>query len=945
MDQVSGSRSMPRLEHLRHGTVLGGHFIVTRRTASEGCYESTTAKCLGKSLFKRPRLELFAAMPVRPSLRVGCHVRIDQHKIDSPGDVKASRLAAKIVGKSSGPEIRICLRQEIISMNSSKAVFLSVACVLAPYVLSPAFAEEARRHPLAGADETTPSRSHYFSWINNTNEGSTETQTLANLDFFKWMHDEYGMTLDIYAFDAGVIDAPRYYGSITSERFHENFPNGLDPIYEKARSFGCRLGVWLGPDGFGDTPEEEKARTEMLVKLCRDYDFHLFKVDAVCGQLRDEKQKAFVNMLVECRKFCPDLIVLNHRLNLGDGVPYVTTKLWGGEAYIDVWRANRSAATHNRACTIALGIPPIGDNGRPQRLLEDHGVCLSSELDYWEDDLFIQAFSRNLILGPELYGNPWFLRDDEYPKLARIYNLCRTYRDILVDAVLLPEAEYGPSAISRGSDRTRIVVLRNPTWEPATYSVKLDESIGLQCDGPMEARRLHPSEEILGTFKPGESVKVTVPPFRGLVMIASGEPSKELGVAGCDYEVIRDVPGKPAVIKLLGMPGTTARITLPRQPRKFTKAQLDGHDAAELLRSKTIEVAFPGKELSTACHRKLSDLAPCDVPRDAMSLYEATCYAADNNALELRTKLRSGPTNIPQVKKARDAFFHQELLVERGVSDRYLFDGDMETFFRLRTQPIWGGALRVDLGEVTRLDRIVLRRADNSFKPRTAQVSADLKTWTEVPVRIEKETPATATVLKRSYTVGKEWEDIETNRLTIDLPKAVPASRYVRLPGAAANVAEMIGYRNGQPVDSHDWRASNVFADYERAPARLAWKGSFTLDEAAKGSYLVVACIGEHGRDGAYAALRIGDRLVGAPRRAVSYPANPWEHGNHRARAGLSYFVPVTDDMIGKPIDAVVLQFDSEDTRQKVELGRITPQAWITAYPTPYEEKELVLEE
>lgn len=26
----------------------------------------------------------------------------------------------------------------------------------------------------SGADERTPSRSEYFSWINNTNEGSTE---------------------------------------------------------------------------------------------------------------------------------------------------------------------------------------------------------------------------------------------------------------------------------------------------------------------------------------------------------------------------------------------------------------------------------------------------------------------------------------------------------------------------------------------------------------------------------------------------------------------------------------------------------------------------------------------------------------------------------------------------------------------------------------------------
>ena len=30
----------------------------------------------------------------------------------------------------------------------------------------------------AGADERTPSRSEYFSWINNTNEGSTEARAM-----------------------------------------------------------------------------------------------------------------------------------------------------------------------------------------------------------------------------------------------------------------------------------------------------------------------------------------------------------------------------------------------------------------------------------------------------------------------------------------------------------------------------------------------------------------------------------------------------------------------------------------------------------------------------------------------------------------------------------------------------------------------------------------------
>ena len=103
----------------------------------------------------------------------------------------------------------------------------------------------------AGADERTPSYSQYFSWINNTNEGSTEEQTMVNLDFFKWLHDEYGMTLDIYVISAGAIDKAGRYGTMDSDAFRRQFPNGFGPIYEKAKAMGTRLGTWGGPDGFG----------------------------------------------------------------------------------------------------------------------------------------------------------------------------------------------------------------------------------------------------------------------------------------------------------------------------------------------------------------------------------------------------------------------------------------------------------------------------------------------------------------------------------------------------------------------------------------------------------------------------------------------------------------------------------------------------------------------
>ncbi len=297
-----------------------------------------------------------------------------------------------------------------------------------------------------GADEKTPSKAQYFSWINNTNEGPTEAQTLINLEFFRWLLEEYGMSLDIYAFDAGAIDGKRFYGKVDSDRFKEQFPNGFEPIYEAAKKMGTRLGVWGGPDGFGNTPEEESARIEQMVSLCRDLEFALFKFDAVCGPLRPEKEDAFIRMMTLCREYSPDLILLNHRLGFKEAQAQATTFLWEGkETYIDVWSTNTVTAPHHRADALSRGLVPD-----LQRLTEDHGVCLSSCLDYWEDDLVLQAFNRSLILAPQLYGNPWLLRDDEFPKLARIFNLHRKYRDILVNGLVLPEDIFGPYSVSRG---------------------------------------------------------------------------------------------------------------------------------------------------------------------------------------------------------------------------------------------------------------------------------------------------------------------------------------------------------------------------------------------------------------------------------------------------------------------------------------------------------------
>ncbi|MBO5298665.1 MAG: hypothetical protein J6B51_01130, partial [Clostridia bacterium] len=480
----------------------------------------------------------------------------------------------------------------------------------------------------AGADEKTPSRAQYFSWLSHTLEGATEEQILTNLDYFRWLKDTYGMQLDIFALDVGNLDgASGMYQTIDSEKIKKQYPEGYKNIVKTANSIGARLGLWCGPDGFGNTETEAESRREQMVSLCRDYNFGLFKVDEVCSRLRPNKRSEFCKMMEECRKYTPDLIVLNHRLHLADGDKYATTSLWqGGETYVDILTHNPCTAPHHRAFIFSRG-----EVDGLQRLSEDHGVCLSSCMDRFDDDLIYQAFNRCLILAPEIYANPWLLRDDEHAKLAHIYNLHRRLRDILVDGMILPDNLYGENAVSRGNSECRIVSFGNPSWKKKTVNVSLNEEIGLEKCDKVSVIIHHPYTHLLGVYEYGQSVPVIVDPFRAVLLeICNAEKVPKLL---CD---------KPHLV--IG-------------ENEF----------------KIIDTKYEIKNIGVT--------ASCDLPSDSVKLAETAFFTMDNDSLEARSLRRAGKTSIPEVQKCRDMFFNQKTYKLRGCEGKYAFDGNKDTFF------------------------------------------------------------------------------------------------------------------------------------------------------------------------------------------------------------------------------------------------------------------------
>lgn len=758
----------------------------------------------------------------------------------------------------------------------------------------------------AGADNLTPSIPQYFSWINNTNEGSTEEQTLINLEFFKYLKDTYGMQIKIYAWDAGNFDgASEGYGNHNSQKFRSQYPNEYKNVVEKANEMGIRFGLWGSPDGYGDTPETEKERFDFFVHLCKDYNWGLFKLDGVCGTLRPEKADIFAKMLQECRKYSPDLVVLNHRLNFYDAEKYVTTYLWNGdETYVDVSQGNRQTAMHHRAFMFNRG-----HTDNLERLAEDHGVCISSNIDYFEDELIYQAFNRSLILAPEIYGNPWFMRDDELPKLARIYNLHGRNAKILVNGKLLPES-YGINACSRGSDTKRFISTGNNTWKTKTAVIKIGEEIGIKTNEKVIVNIHHPYEKHIGIFEIGDTVEIELMPFRATLIEAAVIEEAEPILKNCEYEIIKENDnGTPVQIKLLK--STDSEITLLKngQETHFTNAvETDIKERAPL---------YIGT-LSNETRR----------PENGEKLYEAAMFAISNDALEAQSLRRSGETAIPQVKAARDAFFSQKHYALRGCEAKNMFDGKPDTFFDSQSKTYcdenlrhYNGCLRVDFGEEYDCDSVEIeffssdyptREVDVQKLPLVAEYSSDLESWKATDfVKTEiTDNDFTAEIIK-----------FTAHTLYNLHGKKVCASygvngklRYLRIENPVDRIYAVRLIKAGKEITLNVVQANNMQAHYRHKKSELLKWQEITLPAYKSGSKLTVAVEGVHGNEGVYCIADIDGKLTGFPERAPDYKANQWEHYVWSSDKNNTFFLPLPDGLEGKTIKVFALFSERKGT-------------------------------
>lgn len=229
---------------------------------------------------------------------------------------------------------------------------------------------------------------------------------------------------------------------------------------------------------------------------------------------------------------------------------------------------------------------------------------------------------------------------------------------------------------------------------------------------------------------------------------------------------------------------------------------------------------------------------------------------------------------------------------------------------------IKGGCFRLDLGKITAVDYLQMEIPDNfSLLPLEqeegffVEVSNDLKEWESITAMAE---------LKITIPVNRKM-------------------RYLRIQVAPSRIAEVKGVANGNELDRKQWRASNLFAHSSEMQAENAWGGSFKAKEISEGAYLCVAVNGDHGLEGAYAAIKVDGELVGAPDRAVSYASNVWENSLKHVESNYTYYIPLKKEYEGKTIEVVTMGYNEKMDDLKIDV-------WQTNKNKPAVVKTLVLE-
>jgi hypothetical protein len=416
-----------------------------------------------------------------------------------------------------------------------------------------AYIERARAHPYRPF-------LHYNSWfdISWNKQKYDEAQCLNVIQQFgQQLVRKRGVRMDSFLFDDG------WDNNRTLWKFNSGFPDGFTPLKKAAAKYGAGIGVWISPFGGYDVAKMQRLKyasqfgyetnasgfslagtkyyalfRKICLQMIHKYGVNQFKFDGLAAGAKANENgltrdgDAMLRLVEDLRAAEPN-IYINQTTGTWPSpfwLLYVDSTWRGGAdhdfqgqgSWCQRWMTYRDAQTYDNVVTKA----PL----YPLNSLMLHGIIYAknaSGLTNMSDaDFADQAreFFGNGTQLQEMYITPALLDKQNWDDLAEAAKWSRRNAEVLVDTHWIggnpTKGEvYGWAS---WSPRKAILVLRNPTGQPANFTADAAKLFELPSGVPGKFVMHSPWKEDSGkppvTMESGKPTTFTLKPFELLVL-------------------------------------------------------------------------------------------------------------------------------------------------------------------------------------------------------------------------------------------------------------------------------------------------------------------------------------------------------------------------------------------------------------------------------------------
>ncbi len=432
-------------------------------------------------------------------------------------------------------------------------------------------------------------RRQYNSWYDNMLNITRENITSSFLEIEKQMTKTGEPPLDSYVADDGWND---YAGGFWG--FNKNFPDELYPFKNLAESLGSKFGLWLGPRGgytndtvkfarkiqaagngfvnkqahdicVGSKKYTEKT-TDLLLDFQKRFNINYFKLDGFAQHpCKNKKHDHLTGGYKEVYFFSDTWerwIKSFEKFALGGGSDFwinLTCYAWPSAWFLqwvnsvwmqislDVGFIGKKGAVSDKDRMLSYRDELYCDFSRvrqfqfPQRALYNHDPIYGKEAKVsMTDDEFREYLFTMAVRGTqfwELYYSHSMMNEAKWRINYSCMRFIEENIDILANSVVIggrPSRSevYGFSCFG---DHEGIVSLRNSSAEEKTYTLRLDELIGVKKSfsfGGMYTVLPYNTKGMQGAYSYGDTVSFTLKPYQTQI-VHFGKKNKELKAVYC----------------------------------------------------------------------------------------------------------------------------------------------------------------------------------------------------------------------------------------------------------------------------------------------------------------------------------------------------------------------------------------------------------------------------